>query len=228
MIRTNQGWIRTGREGRRSPTKGNGDASAVEGAFVPLVNRPKRWSKPGALLQDLRTGEWKTESLSQTWSRFFPHVPDEEREIYPYPLPGTAAFWSIYGEPVSDFLEAATLLLTPLQALCGKEEAVSVEELAASQQAVDWLNRLLGPVGPAAFIRDGRLRQQWNTTSLLGAFAMMTLMDLTEQRRPRICSKCDKLFVTKAHQGTYCSITCRNTVQKRRYRQRQRENSQSG
>ncbi len=98
----------------------------------------------------------------------------------------------------------------------------------ATQQAVDGFNRLLGPVGPAAFIGDGRLQQQWNTASLLGAFATMALMDLTEQRRPRICKNCDKLFVTKAYQGTYCSDTRRNTAQKRRHRQRKREESDSG
>ncbi len=228
LVRTNQGWIRTGREGRRFPSKVSGDESGAQGALVPPANLPKRWSEPNVLLQDLRTGERKTESLSQTWSRFFPEVPDEEREIHPYPLPGSAAFWLIYGEPVSDFLEAATLLLAPLRALCGHEETISDEELAATQRAVDGFNRLLGPVSPAAFIGDGRLQQQWNTASLLGAFAMMALMDLTEKRRPRICSNCSKLFVTKAHQGTYCSDTCRNTAQKRRHRQRLREKSDSG
>ena len=207
LVRTNQGWIRTGREGRRFPSEVSGDESGAQGALVPLANLPKRWSEPNVLLQDLRTGEWKTESLSQTWSRFFPDVPDEEREIYPYPLPRTPAFWQIYGEPVSDFLGAATQLLAPLQALCGNEKTISDEELAATQQAVDGLNRLLGPVGPAAFIGDGRLQQQWNTASLLGAFATMALMDLTQQRRPRICKNCGKHFVTKAYQGTYCSDT---------------------
>ncbi len=72
------------------------------------------------------------------------------------------------------------------------------------------------------------LRFQEATASLLGAFATMVLIDLTEKRRPRICKNCDKLFVTKAYKGTYCSDTCRNTAHKRQYRKRLREKSDSG
>ena len=229
LIRTNQGWIRTGREGKRVSSETNRDDSAVAGELVPPDFRPTQWPQPEVLLQDLRTGDWKTEPLSQTWLKFFPKVPWEERETYAYPLPGTDAFWSIYAEPVYDFVEAANLLRSAIRGLCAEGGTIAATDLGASQNALDWLNRLLGPVGPAAVLTpDGQLQHQWGVSSLLGAYALMALMDLTGQRRPRICGNCGKLFVTKAYQGTYCSDTCRNTVQKRRYRQRQRERSNSG
>ncbi len=229
LIRTNQGWIRTGREGLRVSAQTNGDNSPIAGDLVDPESLPTRWPDPGVLLQDLRQGDWKTEPLSQTWFRFFPDVPWEERETYDYPLPGTDAFWSIYAEPVYHFVEAATLLRAAIHGLCGEEGTIAAEDQGTRQDAIDRLNRLLGPIGPAAVLAaDRHLRQQLGATSLLGAYALMALMDLTGQRPPRICGNCGKLFMTKAYQGTYCSITCRNTAQKRRYRQRKREESDSG
>ena len=229
LIRTNQGWIRTGREGKQVSYESNRGLSAVAGDLVDPESLPTRWPDPGVLLQDLRQGDWKTEPLSQTWFRFFPDVPWEERETYNYPLPGTDAFWSIYAEPVYDFVEAATLLRAAIHGLCGEEGTIAAEDQGTRQDAIDRLNRLLGPIGPAAVLAaDRHLRQQWGATSLLGAYALMALMDLTGQRPPRICGNCGKLFMTKAYQGTYCSSTCRNTAQKRRYRQRKREESDSG
>ena len=49
------------------------------------------------------------ETLTKTWSNFFPSVPRQDRETYAYPVPYSQAFWEIYSEPVSEFLRAAKL-----------------------------------------------------------------------------------------------------------------------
>ena len=226
LVRTNQGWMRTERQHSR-PGEQFTDR-VIGGLVAPRHQAPRHWPEPSALVQDLRMGAWTTEALSPTWARFFPHVPDEEREIYPYPLPGTDAFWEIYREPVLDFYAAATFLLGAIRTLAGLPSGAAVpsEQAPETQLAIDGLNRFLGPVGPAAVLGANRqLRQQWSTSSLLGAYAMMALMDTTEARRPRLCDNCGALFVSKAYQARYCSETCRHTFQKRRYRRRMKESA---
>ncbi len=193
---------------------------------IDLSQMPSDWPRPGVVIQDLRVPDWKVEPLSVTWARFFPSVPEAERETYPYPLPGTEAFWRIYAEPVEDFVATATLFLTAVKFLgeIGRAGDGPQSDSGEIRGRMDMLLRLLDPVGPAVGLtEDGTFRQVWCASTLLGAYAMMALLDLTEQRRPLVCTICGKLFVTKAYQGIYCSATCRQTAQKRRYRARQRE-----
>jgi hypothetical protein len=225
FLRTHQGWIRTGRWGVRSGSVLQSDGTDRNGALVLSSKVPEQFSEPGVLMQDLRTGAWKTEPLTSTWARFFPDVPDEERETYDYPLPNTESFWHLYAEPVHDFVEAAGLMLRAVQVLgsLGESPTTSGTKGQLGEDPLFTLNLLLGSVGPAAVLSDqGLVDRRWNATSLLGSFAMMALEDLAEQRAPRTCGNCGKLFVTRAYQGRYCSDTCRGTAQKRRYRERKR------
>ena len=164
------------------------------------------------MIEDLRVPGWKAEPLSVTWARFFPIVPAAEQETYPYPLPGTEAFWRIYEEPVEDFVAAATLFLTAVKFLgeFGVSGDGSQGDNGEIRGRLEILNRLLAPVGPAVgFAEDGAFRQEWRASTLLATYAMMALLDITEQRRPLVCTICGRLFVTKAYQGIYCSATCR-------------------
>ena len=187
---------------------------------------PADWPRPGVVIQDLRVPDWKVEKLSQTWARFFPSVPAAESGTYPYPLPGSEAFWRIYAEPIDDFVAAATLLLTAVKFLgeVGRAGDGRQGDGGEIRGRLDMLHRLLAPVAPAVGVtEDGAFRQEWRASTLLGTYAMMALLDLTEQRRPLVCTICGRLFVTKAYQGIYCSATCRQTAQKRRYRARLRD-----
>jgi hypothetical protein len=224
FFRVNQEWVKTNRLGVRAGTVPRGAAGQWKDKLVPPQELPEEWPKPEVLLQDLTTGGWKREPLAKTWARFFPDVPPSERETYAYPLPGTAEFWRLYAEPVYQFVEVATLLLSAIQGLGRLAEKDHTPEIKSEADRAIWaLNTLISPTGPAADLSSGnQIEQRWYSPSLLGAFAMMALRDLSEQRWPRICDNCDKLFVTKAYQGRYCTDRCRYAAQKRRYRQRQK------
>jgi hypothetical protein len=216
-VRTNQGWQTLSRWGLRQETAGPDSG----GGIVDDPQVPKSWPKPGALVEDLRTGEWKTEPLSKTWGPFFPDVPHMERDGYPYPSPGSEEFWRLYAEPVDDFVDTATLLLGVIQELGEvRKQHGAPESQKNPLAALDALNRLLGPTRPVTSLSNsGEIMEAWHTPSLLGGFAMMVLADLSDQRWPRTCDNCGKLFATKAYQGKYCSKSCRYAMQKRTYRQ---------
>ena len=95
--------------------------------------------------------------------------------------------------------------------------------------SMDAFQSLVRTVRPAILpTPEGSLRQEWLSTSLLGSFAMMALLDLTESRRVLSCKMCGKQFVTTAHQALYCSGTCRYRFQKRRQRAKQKEETAYG
>src|SRR5262249_39347860 len=72
---------------------------------------------PCALLQPLRGAGVITESLSTTWSRFFPDVRHDQCETFPYPEPLTDDFWRQYAEPLGDFLSGMHALRELHQAI---------------------------------------------------------------------------------------------------------------
>ncbi len=217
-----------------------------EGELVELKDIPDDRLKPGVFLEDLEGLEYRHESLSQTWARFFPDVPEDERETYPYPLPTDAHFWRQYAEPLDVFLDAALRLRHAILELSEWKDPPQGEfepgelrdtiiEIRRPEEKLEpgWaggldLNALVAGVSrrvePAA---DGTIRERWVSPSLLATFAMMALQDLSEQGRVLQCANCNKLFVTKAYQAAYCSKRCRNTAQKRKYRQKQREIAKS-
>lgn len=217
-LRTNQGWVTLPRWGVRQGTAGMDSI----GTLVPPDRAPESWPRAEVLIQNLHSGEWTMESLSNIAGRYFPDVPQLERKTYSYPQPGSEEFWRLYAEPVDEFLEAAALLLGIVQDL-GKLDDTADSKTKA-QIALVGLNRLLEPISSAAVLSDSaEVVKSWNTPSLLSAFATMILEDLSEQRLPRTCENCGKIFVTKAYQGRYCSDKCRYAAQKRRYRDRQKQ-----
>ncbi len=223
FFRTSEGWVTAGRS-RYPPKAGSGgDEQRVRGAVIPMSKVPRSWPRPGVAIQDLLMPAWEHEPLSKTWASFFPEVPHEERETYPYPAPLSDAFWRSYAEPVSDFFEAATMLLNVVLGLkpIGRLSTASEGDRAGVRVRMDTLHKLAETVSPALEpAEDGGFRQRWLASTLLGAFAMMVLLDLTEQRRLLQCEACGRLFVTKSYQAIYCSDTCRNRVQKQRHRAR--------
>jgi hypothetical protein len=99
----------------------------------------------------------------------------------------------------------------------------AVDYMYRIDTAVRALHTLLAPVQPSLTVgSDAQYRQTWRTRSLLSSFALMALLDLTEQRRVLTCRTCGRVFVSGAYQARYCSERCRATAQKRAYRARAR------
>ncbi|MEQ9639615.1 MAG: hypothetical protein RIM84_06270 [Alphaproteobacteria bacterium] len=183
----------------------------------------KGWKEPGVIHQQVGAPAIRQNSFASSWRRYFPAVPQREAESYRYPAPLSNGFWDAYGEPVRDFVrvarrlrEAVAYLETPPSDV-GKEVA---PDPARVQHGTDVLQALTRTISPTLYPDgEGHYRQEWLATSLVGALALMFLLDLTEQRQIWTCKACGKLFLSKAYQALYCSSTCRYRVQKRRQRQ---------
>jgi len=150
----------------------------------------------GVMVQDRDLGHVIWEPLGQTWTKFFPAVPETERDTYPYPNPSEDEFWEIYGEPVGEFLRAADGLSATLAEIARERERSSPTSFDACIPALERLNRYAAAVRLWVFPnRDGRLSQFWIAPTLLSSLAMMALQDLAEQREVRECQTCGRLFV---------------------------------
>lgn len=180
-----------------------------------LIDLPG-WNSSGVAGLDGFAGPIKKESLARSWARYFPDVPPFQRETYDYPEPGSEAFWRVYGEPVSEFVRAAYSLTDALEAILrpNHDDAITLGSDQLTNLASRASPRL--EVGP-----DGRRRQRWVSGSLLSTLALMAMDDLAQNTIHK-CAKCGVLFTATSYQAEYCSAKCRRTLQKRRYRERQR------
>lgn len=178
------------------------------------------------LRQSLRSAEIFQETLREGWWSYFPDVPAEEAETYAYPAPLSEAFWRLYAEPYSTFIEALQRLTEALWDLEHHKPRKQTTETDRPRVAEGraMLHALLAPASPAVVPQDdGSFRQEWVCGSLLSAFAMMALQDLTESRRVRGCDVCHRLFVSQHPRALYCSPVCRWKLQKRRQRDKQKQ-----
>lgn len=184
-----------------------------EGTLVEEDERPADMPV-GALIRRLDTFDWQWEPLSNTWARFFPDTPREERETREYPLPLSTDFWREYAEPLDDFVTAVRALVRALHHL---------EQPSEVRRGRELINVLAEDVSLVLAVDVDEFRQAWVATSLLGTLAAMAIFDLTGGKRVRRCETCGRPFVSGAPAARYCSPTCRHTAQKRVYRQRIRE-----
>ncbi len=202
------------------------------GELVPDDAIPPQWATAGVLLRRLDGFEIHAESFRPYWARYFPSVPDAERETYAYPLPLSDAFWHLYGEPIGEFIAAATTFKAAIEGLAqmGPIDQISDEQAGKVVEGRGLLHALVQDIRSAVALSDqGTMRQLWVSTSLLGTLAMMALEDLTGSTgRVRRCSTCARLFVSRSYQASYCSQTCRGTSQKRRYRMRRETSAMQG
>ena len=220
-IRTSLGWDTAERESGGRKIRDRQEKQPKAGGTIEPDFMPVGWPRSGVTIQPLGSSISKREPLSETWAKFFPDIPREASETYLYPSPFSEEFWHRYAEPVDDFVETAGLLLHAVNSFSPSNTAVEDEEENQRRAWVgtEFLNNLVRTVSPT--IRptpDGAPQQDWVSTTLLGSFAMMALLDLTESGNIVRCENCGKLFVSPAYQARYCSKRCRLTVQKRRYR----------
>jgi len=154
------------------------------------------------------------ERLDEGWVSYFPTVPTQQAQTYPYPQPLSEDFWQLYAEPVPLFVTHALRLKTALLLLAEKMPHTIAGGL-------DILQGLLNSISPTLELcKDGSLRQRWVAPSLLASYTMMALQDLSADRSILECENCKKLFTSTKYQARYCSDKCRRTAQKRRYRAR--------
>jgi predicted nucleic acid-binding Zn ribbon protein len=226
FVRTNTGWYGSGRQ-----ILGGTEAQPVEtdltqkGLIVPEEYWPRNFPSAGVLAQELHSTELKWQSLSEAWAPYFPDVALEERETYQYPTPFSVPFWHKYSESVFAFWNGAMAFRNAVKSLQISKplSEMTDHDRFLVAESIQNLHALLGSVAPSLKLgSDGVYHQQWASKSLLGSFAMMVLLDVTEHRRILTCPVCGKVFITEAWQGFYCSDTCRHTAQKRRQRDKQR------
>jgi len=222
--RTNTGWSAPINQGLLGPQV-IGEPER-EGELVDFDDLPIDSPFQGAVVHDLRRKEFELQPISKYWAQYFPDIPLDQRETFSYPTPLTEEFWRQYAEPVGEFIIAANALRNALELLTHlkpSDEATEKDEHKASA-GLDRLHALLAPASLALQpMPDGSLRQRWTTPSLLCAFAMMAFQDLAERRRVRRCDNCGDVYTSPAWQSKFCSVRCRNTAQKRVYRERQRQ-----
>ena len=171
---------------------------------------------------------WATLPIEHAWGPFFPDVAEKDRRDHFYPPPLSDVFWRDYGEPLSAFLEAATLFSETLQNLDAEVRDDDPEHELQVNHRHGLANRtffsLLASCHPA-LSRDARgaRTRAFHSKSLLASLAMMAHLDLTSGKRVLLCDEDGRPFVSGAYQARYCSDRCRNRALKRAYRERHRD-----
>jgi hypothetical protein len=132
-------------------------------------------------LEDLGTGALVEEPLwGQTWSRFLT-LPKRTLQRYPRALPpiNSPTFWQRYGEPLDDFLQAATLLRDAVRSLSEAKKDVQrrrgVSEMEQLRRGISekdsasvrsWgvrkLNTLVSRVGPVFQVSGVGVVVEWD------------------------------------------------------------------
>jgi len=152
------------------------------------------------------------EEFSSTWGGFFPTISAAEVETFVYPVPLSDDYWRLYSEPAPSSIDGADGSRYALTRLISSSSFYR-------REGSHMLQALLSVVGPSfRLLESGKVRQQWTSHSLLGSFALMALLDLSEGRRLLRCPADGRVFVASAWQRTYCSTQCRQRMQQRRYR----------
>jgi hypothetical protein len=169
------------------------------------------------LIRGLNDFALAEESPSKTWSRFFPGIERSKQDSFIYPPPYTVEFCYLYGERLSDFCNAAKLLVGAMSIL-GQQPTKMKRDPLACQQAFDTINLLRRPVASVLALEESAVNHRRVAPSLLASFADMFAQDLVYRLAIRQCGCCGTLFVSSAYQAKYCKESCRLRDQKRRLR----------
>jgi hypothetical protein len=184
-------------------------------------------ARSSVLIRPLHDLDLKEEALADTWHRFFPSVPERERESFSYPVPYSTTFWELYSEPLAEFWRAARLFTGIVEhlSLAARSAARAIEgsKALSREQAVEVLNLWRRDVSQVLLDEGEGLRQAWVSPSLLVSFAEMFVQDLVAGARGKYCECCGHWFISAAYQACYCSTTCRLRQQKRNLRARMKQ-----
>lgn len=179
------------------------------------------------MLHPLGSSEITREPITQTWVKFFPSIPPDQRATYSYPHPLDEHFFRIYGEPIDEFLRAARELTEPLATIAASKSAQHQDfgPFSPFANAIRQLNGLAATIGSQFWPgEDGTLHERWVAPTLIASLARMALRHLAGGMEVRVCENptCHKLYASSAYQARYCSERCRHTVNKRAVRQNAR------
>lgn len=160
--------------------------------------------------------EYNTTPLSHSWAHFFPDVKEVEKKTYLYPQPLTKPFWEQYAERMGDFLRNAREFYHAIRSVRTKINMNNAGILYLNSFAESATMKLAGN-------EAGGLIQIWQTPSLMSAYAVMAIRDLTSNKL-LVCESCKKVFVPRSRkQRLYCSTTCTQTAQTKKYRKAKAE-----
>ena len=208
------------------PTRDDRENSVFVGVEAVKSRRriPAWWPITDSVVVRTETNDLDVRLLKDAWLPFFPGVTADK-----LPFPGSVAFWKSYAEPVTEFVSAAKSFRSTVESFqvvrSGLLSSRRIHEAAPVFEGQQHLNTLLSTVSPVVDTsRERPWRELYAAPSLLGVFAAMLSLDLTETRRPRQCLGCDRLFISTVRGELYCSMSCRYRVVKRRVRQNQKRN----
>jgi hypothetical protein len=125
-----------------------------------------------------------------------------------------------YGEPVYEIAEWALAFERAVTVVSAGSDGNACED---TQYGLGFLCELASAASSTfSLTKNGTLQEVRISAGLLASFALMALWDLEEGRRVYSCKNCGNHFVSKDPRAGYCSVTCRNTAQSRRYRTKKR------
>ena len=132
-------------------------------------------------------------------------------------------FCRAYGEPMTDFLNAAAALRDALTWLATPDplNPPDEERVGEMKDGAALLAYLLAASGRSLTVEDGELREAQTSRSLIGSFASM-IRDDALGGTARRCPRCGKPFRASHYQTRFCSDKCKHTWQNRVQRSRQR------
>ena len=185
-------------------------------------------ARSGVLMRPWNELDINEEPLADTWHRFFPSVPSQQRETFPYPPPYSQEFWELYAEPVIEFWRGARHFAGIVEHLGRSVKAGGAppnegREALSREQAVESLNLWRRNVSQVLLDEAEGLRQTWVSPSLLATLAEMFVQDTVAGRRAKYCQCCGQPFISEAYQACYCSRACRLRQQKRNLRARKKQ-----
>jgi predicted RNA-binding Zn-ribbon protein involved in translation (DUF1610 family) len=197
-------------------------AEKETGGLVAQEFWDEDWEPPGVLIQDPGSSIYARLSIADVFGDFFPSIHKEELETFPYSLPGSDEFWSLYAEPWPRFIGQARLFARVARTL-GKVKPLqesTEEEKRSSAKAVAVLQSLVAQTTSTLSLQeDGTLAHHWVPTSLMASYAMMLLLDAARGLL-NVCVNCDRVFVSSAGRAKFCSPQCRKSSLQRGWRAR--------
>jgi len=135
----------------------------------------------------------------------------------PVPLPGTPKFFEVYGEPV----HAIAYWAEEFEAVVSQLNTTQHDQ--RTMELLGYLAELAGAAAPTFRVRrNGQVEEVRISAGLLASYALMVLWDFQAGRRIVPCHNCGRYLVSRDPRSGYCSVTCRNTAQSRRYREKKR------
>jgi hypothetical protein len=165
-----------------------------------------------------------SEALPGRWRQYFPDL-DADEAVRGF---ATDENWRNYGEPLSAFMHAATVLEWALrevesaQALrLTNRRTMPDKQYHDYEHGVATIDRLASVVTPVTHIDEHLApRPRWSSPSLLGSLARMALLDLWGGSNVLCCANCGAVFISKAPKARFCTSRCRDTYHKRAWRDR--------